>query len=139
MDIWLRFVDLDADPEYYEWVCYIADEGRWVQFARSLALHDTVSRSFLFDLHVILAPLFQFTNYLVFQIAGVSLFTSRIFTAVCGSALIILFWLRLRLAVSSQALLLGLAMITAQTDLVVLSKIAVPEMAVLFFQLVSIL
>ena len=133
--ITLRFMHLDADPEYYEWVGYLTDEGRWVQYARSLALHGTADRSYVGDLHFFLAPLFQLANYVVFQIAGVSLLTSRVFTAVCGSAMLVLFWLRLRRLVSCHALLLGVAMLAVQSDLVVLSRIAVPEMVVLFLEL----
>lgn len=71
--ILLRFLFLDADPYYYEWVGYITDEGRWVSNARSGALFG---QFFVFEnfrgLHFFLAPLFQFTNYLVFRLAGVS-------------------------------------------------------------------
>ncbi|MDH3444380.1 MAG: hypothetical protein OEN50_10685, partial [Deltaproteobacteria bacterium] len=133
--ILLRILHLDADPEYYEWVGYITDEGRWVQYARSLAIDGTVHRSFVGDLHLFLAPLFQLTNYLVFQLAGVSLLTSRVFTAMCGSALIVVFWACLRRVVSLNALLLGVTMLAVQTDLVVFSRVAVPEMVVLSIQL----
>ena len=134
--ILLRSIHLDADPYYYEWAGYITDEGRWVQQARSLALHGTLVGPYLTNVNFSLAPLFQLSNYLVFELLGVSLLTSRIFTALCGSALLILFCAILRHRVSPQALLLGITLLAVQTDLVVLSRVAVPEMVILFFQLV---
>ena len=130
----LRFIYLDADPYYYEWVGYITDEGRWVQHARSFSLFG----SLLFDhniyLHFYLAPFYQLITYLVFETAGVSLFTSRVLSAFCGSALLVLVWARLRRIVSPQAVLLGVTLIGLQPDLLALSRIAVPEMAAMFFQ-----
>lgn len=112
--ILLRFLYLNADPYYYEWVGYITDEGRWVQHGRSLALYGV-----LIDgngLHFLIAPLFEFVNYAVFQLAGVSFLTSRIFTALCGSTLLVLVWEALRRAVTPQALLLGLTLLAFQAD-----------------------
>lgn len=132
----VRLAHLDADPQYYDWVGYVTDEGRWVQFARSLALHGAITESHLLDLHFFLAPLFQLIHFSIFQIAGVSFVSARIFSALCGSALLMLFCLGLRRQVGGPALLLGAAMIALQPDLVALSRVAVPEMAALFFQLV---
>jgi len=130
----LRFIYLGADPYYYDWVGYITDEGRWVQHARSFSLFG----SLLFDhniyLHFYLAPFYQLLTYLVFETAGVSLLTSRVLSAFCGSALLVLVWARLRRIVNPQALLLGVTLISLQPDLLALSRIAVPEMAAMFFQ-----
>ena len=134
--ILIRFIYLDADPYDYEWVGYIIDEGRWVQYARSWALQGASVVPSLANIHFFVAPLFQLSNYVAFELGGVSLLTSRIFTALCGSSLLILFWATLRHSVTPQALLLGITLLAVQTDLVVLSRLAVPEMAVLFFQLV---
>jgi hypothetical protein len=132
----IRFLYLDADPHYYDWVGYITDEGRWVQHARSLALYGVLIEPYLINMHFFFAPLFQLSNYLVFEAAGVSFLSSRMFTAFCGSAILVVFWASLRHTVSPHALLLGLTLLAFQTDLVVLSRVAVPEMAVMFFQLV---
>jgi hypothetical protein len=59
---------LDADPQYSEWVGFVTDEGRWVRHGRSLALYGTLTDGR--DLHLILAPLFQLSNYLVFELFG---------------------------------------------------------------------
>jgi hypothetical protein len=133
--VFLRFLYLDADPEYSEWAGYITDEGRWVQYARSVALHGAISETYIVDLHFFLAPLFQLIQYMVFEIAGVSFITARSLTALCGSALVVLFWVFLSRAVTPPALLLGVTLLAVQKDLVLLSRVAVPEMVVLLFQL----
>jgi hypothetical protein len=135
LGVLLRSIYLDADPYYYEWAGYITDEGRWVQHARSWALHGTLVGPYLTNIHFVFAPLFQLSNYLVFKMLGVSLLTARIFTAMCGSALLVCFWAMLRHRVSPQALLIGITLLAVQADLVMLSRVAVPEMVILFFQL----
>ena len=130
----LRFFFIDSDPYYYEWSGYVTDEGRWVEIARSQALFGELLKQPLSLLHVQLAPLFQLTNYVVFKLGGVSMLTSRIFTALCGSAILVLFWGFLRRAVTHHTILLGLALIAFQADLVMLSRVAIPEMVIMFFQ-----
>lgn len=132
--ILLRFLYLDSDPQYYEWIGYITDEGRWVQHARSLSLYGKLFDDNM-DMHFYLAPIYQLANYCVFKLAGVSLVTSRLLSAFCGSAVLFLFWAKLRNVVSSPALFLGLTFLAFQLDLLVLSRIAVPETAAMFLQL----
>ena len=133
--ILLRCLYLDTDPRYYDWVGYITDEGRWIQGARNLALHGHVEVSSGMNFHLSMAPLFQLSNYLVFELLGVSLWTSRLFTALFGSAILVLFWRCLRRAVNPQALLVGVALLALQSDLIALSRVAVPEMVVMSFEL----
>ena len=133
--ILLRCLYLDADPRYYDWIGYITDEGRWIQEARNLALHGHMDLSSRMNFHLFMAPLFQLSNYLVFELFGVSLLTSRLLTAMAGSAILVLFWGCLRRAVSPQALLVGVALFALQSDLVALSRVAVPEMVVMSFEL----
>jgi hypothetical protein len=106
----LRCLYLDADPRYYEWVGCITDEGRWIQEARNLALHGYMDFASLMNFHFFIAPLFQLSYYLVFELLGVSFLTSRLLTALSGSAILVLFWGCLRRAVSPQALLVGVAL-----------------------------
>ena len=129
----LRLLYLDADPYYYEWRGYIADEGRWVQNARSLALHGNFFEPAL--THFLVAPLFQVANYLSFVLGGVSIWTARIFTAVCGSVTLVLFWTTLRHSTTSAALLLGVCLLAFQPDLLMLSRVAVPETVLMTIQL----
>ena len=131
----LRFLYLDSDPHYYEWIGYVTDEGRWVQHARNWVLHGTLVDSASINFHLFMAPLFELSNYLVFKLLGVSIFASRLFTALSGSLMIALFWGRLRRAVTPQALLVGVALLALQSDLVGLSRVAVPEMVVMSLEL----
>jgi 4-amino-4-deoxy-L-arabinose transferase-like glycosyltransferase len=134
LGILLRLLMLDADPYYYEWVGYMTDEGRWIHYARNLALFEGIVRDTLYDLHFVLSPLFQAVTYLVFQVIGVTSASSRLFSALCGSGLLLLFWSRLRHIVSASALFAGVAILAVQVDFVALSRIAIPEMAMVFFE-----
>jgi hypothetical protein len=124
----LRFVQLGADPYYYEWNGYITDEGRWIAHARALWLFGGIG-SVGTTLHLLLAPLFQAAELLVFSLAGVSLASARVISVLSGSALLIGFWAVYRRLAGPAPLLLALAMLAVETDMVVLSRLAVPEMA----------
>ena len=130
----LRMLYLGADPHYYDWIGYITDEGRWVYQARDFFLFHNISRDAVYDLHLILAPFFQFVNYLTFDLIGLSRVSTRVFTAVCGSALLLLFWKNLRHTSTPLALLIGVILLAVQVDFVVMSRVAVPEMVVILFQ-----
>jgi len=123
----LRILYLDADPDYYAWVGYITDEGRWVKAARELALFGRIINVDWLS-HLLVAPLFQAASYTVFKLLGVSIWTARLFTALSGSAVLIVFWLALRRVVTPQAMLVGLALLAFEVDLVMLSRVAIPEM-----------
>lgn len=131
--ILVRLVDLSADPQSSEWLGYITDEGRWVRHGRSLALHGYLADAN--NLHLVLAPMFQLSNYLVFEIAGVTLWSSRLVSALSGAGLLILFWAFFRRALGPEAFLLALTLLACQSDLVALSRFAVPEMTLIAFQL----
>lgn len=88
--IFLRVVHLDSDPNYYEWVGYITDEGRWVQTPRNLVLHGLFPEG-LGKLHLIMAPLFEAASFAVFYFFGVTILTARAFAAVCGSIFLVAF------------------------------------------------
>jgi Dolichyl-phosphate-mannose-protein mannosyltransferase len=126
--ITLRFLDLGADPYYYEWNGYITDEGRWIAHARAFALFGEIG-SVGSSLHLLLAPLFQAATFAVFALFDVSLWSARLVSAVSGSAVLGAFWAAYRRVASPEALLLGLAMLAVEMDLVALSRLAIPEMA----------
>jgi hypothetical protein len=132
--ILLRLLHLDADPDYYAWVSYITDEGRWVAHAREMALFGhLVNTDWL--VHLLVAPLFQAGSYLMFMLLGVSLWSSRLLTALSGSAILVLFWLGLRRVLAPPAMLVALALLAFEVDLVMLSRVAVPEMPAMLLQL----
>ena len=132
----LRISYLDADPYYYSWAGYITDEGRWVENARSLALRRTLFEE-AGNIHFLMAPLFQLGTYVAFVVGGVSMLTSRLPTALSGSAMLVLFWVLLRHTVKREALVLGLTLLAVQADLVMLSRMAVPEIGSMLAQVVS--
>jgi predicted membrane-bound mannosyltransferase len=125
----LRFLRLDADPHYYDWIGYITDEGRWIDQARELVLFG--SSDGRPSLHMLVGPLFQGLSYGVFRVLGVSILSSRLISAASGSLLLLAFWLGMRRVASAPILLLTMTMLTFTEDLVVLSRIATPEMAVM--------
>jgi len=127
--IGLRFFRLDADPHYYDWIGYITDEGRWIDQARELTLFGSTDA--WPSLHVSVGPFFQALSYAVFQVFDVSILSSRLISAASGSVLLIAFWLGMRRWSSAPMLLLIMTMLAFTEDLVFLSRIAVPEMAVM--------
>lgn len=133
----VRLVHLDADPVYYGWIGYITDEGRWVAHARELALFGRINTDWL--AHLFMAPLFELVSLGAFKLLGVSIWAARLPTALAGSALLILFWVSLRRVVTAPALLAALALLAFEADLIVLSRVAVPEMAAIFVQFVAYL
>ncbi len=134
----LRFMHLGADPYYYEWNGYITDEGRWIAHARALALFGSIG-SVGSSLHLVLAPLFQAASFAVFTLLDVSLGSARLVSAVSGSALLVVFWAACRRVASPEALLLVLAMLAVEMDMVALSRLAVPEMAAMALMLAAFL
>jgi hypothetical protein len=130
----LRFVYLDADPDYYAWAGYITDEGRWVAHARELALFGRLINADEL-LHLLVAPLFQAVSYAVFLVLGVSFWTARLLPAISGSAILVLFWLILRRVVSRSALLAALALLAFDVDFLMLSRVAIPEVPAMLLEL----
>jgi hypothetical protein len=130
LGVGLRFLRLDADPHYYDWIGYITDEGRWIDQARELALFGRSDEARP-SLHVLVGPLFQALSYGVFRVLDVSILSSRLISAVSGSLLLVAFWLGMRRRASAQALLVPMTMLAFAEDLVVFSRIAIPEMTVM--------
>ena len=91
--------------------------------------------SLLAFLHLALSPLYQAVHFLSFKLAGISLVTSRLFTALCGWALLLVFWWFLRRVIAVEALFLTLTLLAFQQDLLVLSRLAIPEVAIMLVQL----
>ena len=125
-----RFVRLDADPHYYDWIGYITDEGRWIDQARELILFGPANE-LRPTLHMMVAPLFQAASYVLFRLFDVSILSSRLIPAASGSALLLTFWLGLRRVTSPPMFLVPMTMMAFTEDLIVLSRVAVPEMTVM--------
>jgi hypothetical protein len=133
--ILLRFLYLGADPSYSDWIGYITDEGRWTAHARGFALFGRT-----FDvgwpLHLLLAPLYQLSIYLIFSLSSVSVATARLLSAIAGSTLLVSFWMLMRRVVSPAALLVALTLLALEMDVLVLSRLAIPEIVVMAVQLI---
>lgn len=121
----LRTFRPEADPDYYGWWGHLFDEGRWVEQARHLALYGRLPDEL--GHNALVAPLFEVATTVVFSIGGVSFTTARLFSMVCGCVLVILAWAWLRPRVRPAALVVGVALIALPADLVVMSRIAIPE------------
>ena len=133
LGIGLRVLFLDADPHYYAWIGYITDEGRWTEAARQLALFGRVVPPF-WSLHVVVAPLFQLISYVVFVLGGVSVVSSRLPSALAAIVVLVAFWSAIRRTTTPEALFLGIVPLALQVDLVILSRLAVPEMTSMALQ-----
>jgi hypothetical protein len=124
--ILFRWINLDADPESQVWNGYITDEGRWIAHARAIALFGSFE-PLVWHLHLHLAPLFQAATLAVFETFGVSILTSRLLPALCSTALLLAFWSSLRRVVPAGACLAALTLLALQPELLVLGRVAVPD------------
>ena len=132
-----RFIHLDSDPKFEYWIFYVEDEGRWVETARNLALFGELRLYGISKLHLILSPLFQAANYAAFEIGGVSFWSARIWSAVCGAGIVIVSFVLLRRVARGFPLYLGLAVLAFEPLTLCLSRTALPEVPSLFFTLLA--
>lgn len=134
----VRFVHLDADPVFPTWVAYIVDEGRWVESARNMALFGHAD-AFADRIHLMLSPAYQLCSYLVFKWQGVSFVSARAAAALAGSAMVVIVAICLRRHVTLAALTLGTVILGFETNMLVESRLALPEIPAAFATLVSAL
>jgi len=132
-----RFIHLDSDPKFEYWIFYVEDEGRWIETARNLALFGDLGLYGISKLHLVLSPLFQAVNYTVFELAGVSFWSARLWTAACGAAIVFFSFLLLRRIASGVPLYLGLTVLAFEPLTLSLSRVALPEVPSLLFTLLA--
>lgn len=133
-----RLAHLDADPYYYQWIGYVVDEGRWTEQARSVHLfHSLNNLNWLSTLHLLVAPGFQLASLVSFSIFDVHLWSARLVSAVFGIGILITTYLILRKRIDAGRLFFAVLVLAFQVDLVVLSRLAIPEMASLCGHLVA--
>ena len=132
-----RIVHLDSDPKFEFWWGYVGDEGRWVETARNLALFGEPGLYGISQLHLMLSAGFQSVVFTIFKLFGVGFISARIWSAVCGSLIVIVtcfFW---RKVVRGMPLLLGVAFLAFEPLVLDLSRTALPEVPSLLFTLLA--
>lgn len=132
--IMLRVLFLDADPYSRIWSGYITDEGFWNSNARNAILFDKNLLDFT-NLHFFIAPIFQSINYFVFLGFGVSHLSARIFPALCGTIMVVMYFRYMRNTLSREALFLGLCFFCLQPEVLMLSRISNPEAPLMLIEL----
>ncbi len=134
-----RVVHLNADPSVPTWIGYVADEGRWSETARTLALFGTPEGTPNARLQLFISPGYQVVNYVAFRSFGVDFWSARFFAAVCGSLTVVVVFFALRRHVTPFALALGVVILGFETNLLSESRMALPEMPSVFFSLLAFL
>ena len=132
----VRLIHLDADPVFPTWISYIVDEGRWNESARNMVLFGTTD-AFAERIHLMLSPAYQLCSYLAFKWHGISFVSARASSALAGSALVIVVALCLRRHVTLFALTVGIVILGFETNMLVQSRLALPEIPAAFATLIS--
>lgn len=132
-----RFVHLDADPKFENWIFYVQDEGRWIETARNLALFGDPGLYDISRLHLVLSTGFQAIVFVVFELAGVSLWSARLWSAIAAAAILIVTVVLLRRRVPFFALLFGVVILALDPLTLSLGRTAIPEVSALLFTLLA--
>jgi hypothetical protein len=131
-----RLAFLAADPTYPFWSGWVTDEGRWVHTARNIVLFGAPSLdSALARTHLILGPAYQALSTAVFWVLGVGSVQARLLSVASGLGILLVAGLFLRRRLPHRVTLAALALLAVQPDLVYFSRVAIPEMTALFFEL----
>jgi hypothetical protein len=134
----LRLILLDADPAYSQWYGAVVDEGRWTAAVREWFLFGSVDFSAPFTrLHLVLAPAFQAITLGFFKVLGVGFESARLVSSLSGIGLLTGSILFLRKRLSTEGLALVALALAIQPDLLFLSRLAVPEAAVMLFEFLA--
>jgi len=132
-----RVVHLNADPSVSTWIGYVADEGRWSETARNVALFGTSEGSSNARVHLFLTPGYQAVNYVVFRMFGVDFWSARLFVVVCGILTLAAVFFALRRHVTPFALALGVVILGFEANMLSESRMALPELPSVFFCLLA--
>ena len=125
-----RLIHLDANPRT-RWVGYITNKGHRVGSARSLALFGNPNLCGLSKMPFVLSPGFQRLAYVVFQVAGVSFFSTRLLTSAMGAGVLLLSAQILKRHSGGFALMVELMSLASEPLMFGMSRVAVPEVPVL--------
>src|SRR5262252_2844236 len=134
-----RLALLDADPKLPDWIGYVTDEGRWVETARNLALFGELRLYGLSQMHLLLSPGFQAVVFVVFKLFGVSFWSARLFTALCGCGLLLAVYGACRREVNGFAMLVGMSVLAFEPLMLRVSRLALPELPAALFMCLALL
>lgn len=121
-----RLIHLDADPHFPAWISYVVDEGRWTESARNLSLFGTTD-AFAERLHLMVSPGYQVGNYLAFRMFGIDFASARLIAALSGALVVAAAYFSLRRHVEGYALALGVVVLGFETNMLIESRLALPE------------
>lgn len=134
----LRAVFPESDPYYAIWTSYITDEGRWTEQARNILLFGHLDiDNWLSLIHLVLSPLFQALTAISFSLFGVNFTSARLVSMLCGGVILLASFLFLRRRFTADALFLAILALALQPDLVFFSRVAIPEIPAMLFELLA--
>lgn len=135
----VRFVHLGSDPTSPLWSGWLGDEGRWTEIAHESVSFGVVEiESELTLSHLLLAPLFQASAAASRAVLGPGLVPMRLVSAVAGLVILVLAGLLLSRGLGRPSAVLGVALLAVHPDLVYFSRVAIPEVPALAFQLAAL-
>jgi len=131
----VRFVNLDADPGLFKRIGDIGDEGYWGFEARNLVLYNQYITDD-FTQSSATAPLYTLFSFIFLKIFGVSLYTSRLTSAIFGILTIFLVFLFLR-KYNEKIALWGSLFLCINYNYFIYNRIGHVETLVSFFLLLT--
>ena len=131
----IRFINLDADPGLFKRIGDIGDEGYWGFEARNLVLYNQYITDD-FTQSSATAPLYTLFSLIFLKIFGVSLYTSRLTSAIFGILSIFLVFLFLR-KYNEKIALCGSLFLCINYNYFVYNRIGHVETLVSFFLLLT--
>lgn len=135
----LRFIDLANDPVHPNWLGWQQDEGRWTASARSWVLFRELGDNGVSTIHLALASLWQAVCAGFFGVFGVGFVPARLPSALAGSAVVVALAVGLRGHVRPMLLAAGVMLVAFDPALVYFSRVAIPEMLSILWQLLAFL
>lgn len=130
--LFLRIVNLDADPSALISRDFITDEGWWAHNARNAFFYGQW-RIDEYNLGLYSASLYNFLLYFTFKVFGISLTTARVLSAVCGWLTVLLIFDLVRREISTKAALFASALLGFSNLHIVYSRTGFTESVLVFF------
>lgn len=130
--LFLRIVNLDADPSALISRDFITDEGWWAHNARNAFFYGQW-RIDEYNLGLYSASLYNFLLYFTFKLFGISFTTARLLSAVCGWLTVIFVFDLVRREISTRAALFAGALLGFSNLHILYSRTGFTESVLVFF------